>query len=119
MTPYIRTLHPPPPCLRPSRPQEPPPSDQLPQLPRRRPLPLQRDQLSGESQIQRPSSEPGGLTSSSPWRTSPTLEDTPSSPPRREVSIAQGVESGSHPPDSPGSPGPRSSLGRLEESLLR
>ena len=63
-----------------------------PKLPRRHPPPLQRDQSSGGSQIQRPSSEPGGLTSSSPQRTSPSLPDelegTPSSSLRRALSIA-------------------------------
>ena len=63
-----------------------------PRAPRKASPLLQRDQSSGESQIQRPSSEPGGLTSSSPRRTNPSLPDemggTPSSPLSRAVSIA-------------------------------
>ena len=80
-----------------------PPSCRSPELPRRHPLPLQRDQSSSGLQIQRPSSEPGGQISSSPQRTSPSLpdelEETPLSPLRGAVSIAPTLERGEDPLD--------------------
>src|SRR6202000_1418334 len=104
-----------PPYLPPSQSLELPPSCPHSELPRRHPPPLQRDQSSGESQIQRPSSAPGGLTSSSPRRTNPSLPDelegTPSSPLSRAVLIAPAPRQGEDPP------GPQSSPRHLEESL--
>src|ERR1700743_2552536 len=109
-----------PPYLPPSQPQDNPPSGQPPELPRKRLPQSQTDESSGGLQIQRPSSAPGIQTSSSPWRTNPSLptklEGAPSSPLRREVLIALNSMIGD-PEALPGSPGPQSSPECLEVSL--